>query len=267
MSSSVEEHVIYQIANAPVRAYPYPHIYVESVFPGDFYAALRKNWPAAEHLVRLDSTGRVTKGAYPERFIMPLRQTEVDRLPAGAREFWKVFSEWFLDQRFLDALIEKFEPQIRRRFTGGLDKLAFSVDSLVVRDHTHYKLGPHTDAPHRLMSLLFYCPDDDRKHHLGTSIYIPLDPGFRCKGGPHYPHDWFKRVMTMEYRPNTLFAFVKTDNSFHGVEPLGDADVLRDVLLYDIRVSEAPRGTDETEAGSPSLGMKMLKRVLFGAKG
>jgi hypothetical protein len=40
----------------------------------------------------------------------------------------------------------------------------------------------------------------------------------------------------MEYKPNTLFAFVKNDRSFHGVEPINEPDVLRDMLLYDIRV-------------------------------
>ena len=36
MSSIVEEHVLYQIANAQVRQYPYAHIYVENIFPHDY---------------------------------------------------------------------------------------------------------------------------------------------------------------------------------------------------------------------------------------
>lgn len=95
MYSGVEEHVIYQIANAPIREYPYAHIYVESVFPPDFYRELRKNWPTAANLVSLESTGRVPKGAYPERFIMPLRKAEVDTLPGESREFWIMLSNIF----------------------------------------------------------------------------------------------------------------------------------------------------------------------------
>ena len=45
MATLVEEHVLYRIFNAPVREYPYPHIYVENIFPDDFYAELRANWP------------------------------------------------------------------------------------------------------------------------------------------------------------------------------------------------------------------------------
>ena len=53
MSSAVEEQVIYQIANAPMCDYPYPHFYVENVFPADFYARLRANWPESSSLVAL----------------------------------------------------------------------------------------------------------------------------------------------------------------------------------------------------------------------
>jgi hypothetical protein len=205
----------------------------------------------------------VSKGSYPERFIMPLRQAEVDRLPEAAKEFWTGFATWLVvGHRFMETIIEKFQPFVQRRFGARLGDVRFSSESLVVRDHTNYKIGPHTDAAHRLLSLLFYCPDDSSLRHLGTSIYTPLDPEFRCKGGPHYPHKLFRKVTTMEYRPNTLFAFLKTDNSFHGVDPIADADVLRDLLLYDIRVEEPAesQGTKEKRAG-PRVGLGMLRNI------
>jgi hypothetical protein len=40
----------------------------------------------------------------------------------------------------------------------------------------------------------------------------------------------------MEYRPNTLFAFFKTDRAFHGVDRISDANVVRDLLLYNLYV-------------------------------
>ena len=87
---------------------------------------------------------------------------------------------------------------------------------------------------------LFYLPRDESQSHLGTSIYVPEDAGFACPGGPHHPFELFRRVYTMPYVPNTLFAFLKTQNSFHGVEPLTGAAVRRDLLLYDIKVAAAP---------------------------
>ena len=140
ISSAAEEHVLYQIYNAPIREYPYPHFYVENVFPGDFYPLLRENWPGMSALIQLPKTGRVSKGAYPDRYV------------------------------------------------------------------------------------------------------LPLDPDFRCKGGPHYPHRLFQKIWTMEYKPNSLFAFFKNDFSFHGVDPITDENVERDLLLYDVRVKEPEQG-------------------------
>lgn len=261
MSSNVEQHVLYQIANAPMREYPYAHIYVENVFPADFYAALRENWPDPSALVSLADTGRVPKGAYRERFVMPFTPAEIDKLPEERRAFWTEFATWMITQEFLTAMIDKFEPYVKERFGDDIYRCSFAADSLIVRDLTNFSIGPHTDAPHRLLSMLFYCPADEALRHLGTSLYVPRDPGFRCRGGPHYPHDMFRRVMTMEYKPNSLFAFIKNDRSFHGVEPIGDADVLRDILLYDIRVFEPE---DKSPPASPGFGLRMLRRMFGG---
>jgi hypothetical protein len=44
-------------------------------------------------------------------------------------------------------------------------------------------------------------------------------------------------VFTAPFRPNSLFGFVKTANSFHGVEPLKENETCRrQLLLYDVYV-------------------------------
>ncbi len=52
----------------------------KTYFPDDFYAQLRANWPDASSLISLADTGRVAKGAYPERFVMPFNASEIDKL-------------------------------------------------------------------------------------------------------------------------------------------------------------------------------------------
>jgi hypothetical protein len=260
MSSAVEEHVIYQIANAPLREYPYAHIYIENIFPPDFYAQLRAHWPGPSALTSLAESGRVPKGAYPERFVVPFTPAGIARMNPDHRDFWTQFADWLLAGRFITVMIDKFERHVKLRFGEDFHRrCSFEVDSLVVRDLTNYSIGPHTDLPHRLLSMLFYCPDDDRYSHLGTSLYVPRDPGFRCKGGPHYPHRHFDKVKTMAYKANSLFAFVKNNHSFHGVEPISDQNVQRDVLLYDIRVVEAAAAPARPPA---AIGFNMLKRLL-----
>jgi hypothetical protein len=91
-----------------------------------------------------------------------------------------------------------------------------------------------------VITVLFYLPRDRSQAHMGTSIYQPKNPEFVCPGGPHYGYSDFNRVATMPFLPNSMFAFVKGDRSFHGVEPVTDPDVRRWLLLYDIRLKNKP---------------------------
>ena len=68
----------------------------------------------------------------------------------------------------------------------------------------------------------------------------------------------------MEYKPNALCIHQKR-RSFHGVEPIGDEEVLRDILLYDIRVyAPAKDSAAENPQAQPSGGL--LKRFFGGAR-
>lgn len=117
----------------------------------------------------------------------------------------------------------------------------FTNEALLVQDYTISQLTPHTDTPSKVFSFLFYLPEDDRLSHLGTSIYMPKDRRYVSGGTKHLKSENFDRLITMPYRPNTLFAFLKTPNAFHGVEPIQEAGVRRDLLLYDIKVKEPVR--------------------------
>ena len=109
-------------------------------------------------------------------------------------------------------------------------------DALLVNDQTNYAIGPHTDAPHRLVTFLFYLPRDESMRELGTSVYRPKDPNFVCWGGPHHPADQFDLVRTVEFLPNRLLTFPKTERSFHGVEQIHRAEVNRPLLINNIRL-------------------------------
>jgi hypothetical protein len=238
-SVETELEVLYRIGNATVLEYPYPHIYVPDIFPADFYAEMRRNLPPQSALKNLGELGRVKGGdGYPARGVLQVTKESLAGLEATQRAFWERMAQWLLGKRFADTMIGKFAPYLAHRF-GDLRSVRFGHEALIVRDRTSYSLGPHTDAPSKALSFLFYLPPDASKAHLGTSIYMPRDPTFVCPGGPHHAFDKFQRMRTMPYLPNALFAFMKTHNSFHGVEPIEEPEVQRDLLLYDIRAEVA----------------------------
>ena len=250
-STDVDLHVQYRIANAPMLEFPYPHIYVRDIFPPDFYARLRANLPSESQLRTLTALGRVTEG-YPEtRLVLPLEPEHTARLEPGQRGFWEELAGWMRGRAFGQLMIAKFAAYLQYRFKD-MNAQRFGDEALIVRDRTQYFLGPHTDATSKVLSFLFYLPPDASMAHLGTSLYVPKDPRFTCPGGPHHEFELFRRVRTMEYLPNTLFAFMKTPDSFHGVEPITQPDVQRDLLLYDIKVAPQQQTAQPVAAAAGS---------------
>jgi hypothetical protein len=230
--------------------FPYPHLYVRDVFPEDFYARLRANLPSAPQFRTLSSLGRVTEDYPDTRLVVPLTREQTERFEPEQRAFWLELAGWMLGPVFGQLMIAKFGAYLLQRFKD-LQTQSFADEALIVRDRTQYSLGPHTDSTSKVLSFLFYLPPDASMAHLGTSLYVPKDPRFTCPGGPHHDFELFRRVRTMEYLPNTLFAFMKTPDSFHGVEPITQPDVQRDLLLYDIRVAQARKPVQAGAAAAP----------------
>lgn len=226
---AVEEHVKYRIANTPVLEYPFPHFYVENVFPDDYYRAILAHWPGADCFRSIAGTGRVS--GYEERHILSLMKLQGGEDRQGLA-FWREFAAWFTGPAFLAFLVKHYQPWILKGRTLP-QQIGVEPDALLVQDHTHYAIGPHTDAAHRLVSTLFYCPPDDSLAHLGTSVYVPRGDDIpRQISGNHYPHERFIRLATAPFRPNSMFGFVVGPNSFHGVEPITDANVQRNLILH-----------------------------------
>lgn len=254
MSSSAELYLSYKVGNAPIAMFPFPHFYVRDVFPQDFYDQLQTKLPDPQAMLPIDQVRPVVKG-YKDRFVMELNEAQLASLPEDKRQFWKDLDHWLVGGRFGKLLFGKFAHFIEQRYQGQSTP-KFYDESLLVQDITNFNLGPHTDAPRKVITALFYLPKDDSQRHLGTSIYVPKEPDFSCPGGPSYPRDRFENLYSMPFVPNSLFCFLKTHNSFHGVEPVGDPDTRRWLLLYDIYARDAPKAEPTFSGPAQGQGVK-----------
>jgi hypothetical protein len=237
MSSRVSSQVLYKIANAPICEFPFPHIYVRDVFPTEFYREVRAHLPPKEAFHTLSSSVRVKE--YPDSRLVLKLPFSNPALDTSVRQFWDEVGSWLLGGSFGRTMVIKFAQYLEPRL-GDLAQCNFYDEALLVQDYTTYSLGPHTDNPNKVLSFLFYLPADDTLAHLGTSIYVPSDSSFQCDGTKHYAYENFLRAADMPFLSNSLFAFAKSSNSFHGVEPVTEANVHRDLLLYDIKVKNPP---------------------------
>ena len=227
------DHIISRILGVKLDPDPYPHFFVDNVFPKDFYAKLLLNLPDKRKYVPLDDRGDKTEENNSCRSILKLEPNELERLDPKENKFWSDLAAALESEPFTSAITSYTFAHLKQRFFGKSD-LSVRSSTMLCRFGKGYALGPHPDSPHKIVSIIFYLAPDTKKKELGTSVYIPLDPGFRCVGGPHYDFSEFKYMETAPYEPNSLFGFVKTDNSFHGVETLTEPNIARDTLAYNL---------------------------------
>jgi hypothetical protein len=224
MNADVFKHLSTQIQTAPLCVDPYPHIYVEQVFPEDFYEELLENLPDTSHYTSLADTDKVSKGSYQERSIYPLHPSDA-QAPC-----WQSLSTILHSDAWINLALSKFDAHVKERFGILSHAIQYSPIAQLVKDHSNYAIGPHTDLPHRVCTFLFYLPKTKDQKHLGTSIYRPRDPSWKCEGHHHYVFKDFIKEKTLPFLPNSLFAFLKSDHSFHGVEPIEEKHIERNLI-------------------------------------
>jgi len=205
---NIQEHVIAALRGAPRHKEPFPWFFAENVFPSDFYAHLQDVLAKKEDF-------------HTEKFA---NRTFANSPLDPALDF-------MASNEFFHEMLRLFSEELVADYGGK--KATFTRDVRLIRDNQGYKIGPHTDAPWKVLSLLFYLPPDDSMKEYGTAIYVPKNKSFRCPGGPHYSFEHFDMVDRVPFLPNTCLGFWKTDHSFHGVPPIAGV-VRRDVLLYNI---------------------------------
>ena len=232
------EHFCGSLAKARVELDPFPHFYLENVFPDDYYRELLRNLPSTEVYDNLYEVTDLKLDHFRHRNQRDMDAGWVERLPSDLQLFWSSFNDWFLGPDLARAVLDSFHSQ-RSSWPE------VSVESQFIRHRAGYFLGPHSDLYTKLVVLLIYLAPDNSAEHLGTSLYRPKDPTFSCPDSKHYAFEDFVRVKTAPYKPNSLLAFMRSDISFHGLEPLSETDVVtegRDVIqyvLHDKQVREA----------------------------
>lgn len=253
MFSAVRDHVIGRIAATPVSRDPFEHLYVEEVFPADFYAELQRQMIADRGYRRLNQTGRVSERYSSQRLCLFPRDLATIDAPEPQRLFWRELFAALRDGNLRRAVLRTFKAAVKLHAESTLRENAFGAmvysEVFLMRDLETYALGPHTDSPQKLVSMLFYLAPDESAPELGTSLYRPKDRHFSCPGGPHHSFPDFERVATLPYRPNTMLAFPKSRVCFHGVEPVASAK-RRDLLLFDVKISTKRAAVPAAAAGA-----------------
>ncbi len=237
------DHSIARIGDQLICDQPFPHFYVEDVFSADVFAKIHDYWPAPEHFHSSLEAG----GMEPERFYFRLGAAEIKALDPEKRIFWESMAAWLTSSRLLDLSVSKYGEKITSRLTemfGGTNWAAAQIQPLtrfnisLVWDVTGYRLLPHADDPRVLLNYLFYLPPDASQRDLGTTIYAPKDPTYVSRGEARHHRENFNALKTFPYLPNSMFSFVRTPRSFHGMEGVNTTNTTRKLMFYSLMLHD-----------------------------
>ena len=105
----------------------------------------------------------------------------------------------------------------------------------LVKDYTKYQLGAHTDHPNKFLTFLFYLPRDTSIREIGTSLYKLTDKNkldsFSLHNTIEETNKNFIETKKVEFLPNSVLIFPRTNISYHGVSSINIGSLERNLLL------------------------------------
>lgn len=209
-----------KIAAAPVEPVPAPYIFVENLLTEALYAEVMRHFALTAPLFKEKAhpTGARYFGSYAERMEITLDDLR-QRSPLAA--FWdqEVFRA-LKSAAVFGALLEKFRPGFAARFGPATPALRGRLARTMLLCHHRpgFHVGPHTDAPRKVLSCVINCAERAGLEHLGTVMYVPKRKGLTSDGREHLDPALFDCVRRLPFQPNSALIFLRDDALFHGVE-------------------------------------------------
>ena len=232
----ISEYVVNQVKNAYSSNDPFPHLYVDNLFPSDFMQSIVKYYPVKYmNYICKERTGNYY--AYKYRKIFKVNGEELMKLPAEYYSFWNKFQTIFtaIGPKLLESLPSP--PKGVRISYPGNKQLLTRID--LMSDEGGYQILPHTDSPNKLAAFLIYISDHPSLKTEGTSIFVPKEKNFRSWGGRQNNLAGFHERFRAKYKTNSKLGFRKTDNSLHGKLPVSKTlPIRRDTIIVTLQYKE-----------------------------
>jgi hypothetical protein len=216
---SVLEQMMNKIGEAEIDPLPSENIYIENIFTPAMYADLLARLPEDQEYDFIEHPDAILPDGKKTRKLLDLTEASIQLLNPANHDFWRQMQSVLVSKQLQLALLNKFKHRINRRFGSQWPELV--TVPIFYRDYPGYRISEHTDAPFKVITMQFYLPKDERQIHLGTSFHL--------KEGNQFP-----LLKTNPFKPNSAYAFVRTDESWHSVKQMGAHESIRDSLALTI---------------------------------
>ena len=220
-----------------VEGKPMWYLAIENIFPDDYYQEILKYTPKDLKMYHPLSE------QYTDRFKYELAYGEncneslatLNEMSGDMYDFWKDFQATFVEKDdLLNSFLQKYKEYIPK-FDANI-----GINCRLSKDLKGYSIGVHTDRRNKIISALFYTPNRTDKaisKEWGTQVLTPKSDYFPHTTEKHHAynkdgsHNDFDLYDWVECKPNSMFSWVVTQQSYHGVPPIA-IDGIRDTIAF-----------------------------------
>ena len=229
--ASVSQFVAAAIDAARASETPFFHLEFDRIFPDELYSRMLALLPVASDY-RPMSGGRKTadrrEDGTPTRVKIDLFAEYIRRLPPDKKAVWDIVGGALCSEAVKAAFVRRLAPALERRFGPDYAKIGLYPIPILTRDTAGYRIGVHSDAPSKGITVQFYLPRDDSIAHVGTVFHSELADGSRPS------------VCKMRFSPNCGYAFAVDRKTHHSVDLVGPEVMTRDSILLTYYVDAGP---------------------------
>ena len=232
---------------------PYVFGFADNFLPPDVFETLRTEFPSSDSLPSMETLqyGKTFQQIGPDD---PLMASE--RFPDSWRHVMSTIrSAGFLED--VRSWATDYVRPFRRPAPDGSPYLRLFGDRPALREWTvdvtyefsmlkrDTMLPPHTDSTDKILAFVLYFPSTEWQSEWGggTQIYRPRDKQYNANwSNSRMPLTDVDLVFDSGFKPNRLFFFVKSANSWHGVTRLACPEgVLRRSFNFALSIPAARR--------------------------
>ena len=227
--TSLPDHLIRTVTDARLEREPFCHVYMEGIFPPEFYYLLLRSFPPQELYAPLNLRKWIRADGTSTRDQFFLTPENLAKLTPESARLWSTFVRAATDVDIKRAIFAKLAPDLAARFgiaEDAVPEIECAHEIMLLRDTEDYVIKPHPDGLNKFVTLQVYLPSDESQLELGTSLFRRRRTVFGST---------FEEVKRFPFRPNSAYAFPVSDSpnrtSWHGRERLSSVAGVRNTLM------------------------------------
>lgn len=210
-----------RIEAARFFAQPFGHIEFNDLFPPEVYDLIVASMPGAADYRPMNGRSRqlTSDSGVHTRVKVDLFPELVRHFAVEKRELWQTVGRALRSDVVREAFKIRLVADLRERFGETFSDVGLFPIPILTRDIPGYFIAPHTDTRWKGITVQIYLPADDANTDIGTIFHEK-----RCDGS-------LVKQKQIKFAPNSGYAFVVGQQSWHSADPVHQGVVSRDSIL------------------------------------